>query len=278
MAVVNLTRGRRITARLAIPCATVAIFLAVNFWTLRYSTKVFVYNTGGWHAIRQIVFTPWLAAGAPQTWTMRAPIAAALLLITAGTLAAGVVWKPARGILLGLALAWIASFPYAGRNTVWWIGYYFYLSGVGVAAALAAPRLKYWPLVCLPFVAWNLKLQVPRAAGILAEMRRYEQITRETPVQSEIPYAVFVNVNSGLAWAGWQFGGSLEAFELWDASGAPARCYTGQTLEQAREKMKQDFPQASRRGRWPEDRPPSLRSARPPARRRLFPWPEAAKR
>ena len=277
MAAVNLARGRRITSKLTIPCAAVAIFLVVNLWTLRHATKVFAYNTAGWDAVRQIVFAPWRAAGAPPAWTMRPPIATALLLITVGILAAGVLWKPARGILLGMALAWIASLPYVGRNAPWWIEYYFYLSGVGVAAAVAAPRLKYWPLVCLPLVAWNLKAQVPRAAWILTEMRRYEEVTRNTPVQTGIPSAVFVNVNSGLAWAGWQFGGSLEAFELWDASGAPARCYTGQTLEQAREKMQQDFPHAIRRGRWPEDRPPSLRSARPPARRRLFPWPEAAK-
>ncbi len=277
MAAVNLARGRRITARLAIPFAAVAIFLAVNFWTLRHSTKVFAYNTVGWHAIRQIVFSPWLTAGVPQAWTMRPPIAALLALITGGLLAMGVLWRPARGVLLGLALAWIASLPYIGRNIPWWLEYYFYLSGVGLAAAVAAPRLRYWPLACVSFVVWNLSAHVPRADTILAEMRRYEQITRETPVQGGIPYAVFLNVNSGLAWAGWQFGGSLQAFELWDAPGGPARCYVGQTLEGAREKMKRDFPQALRRGRWPEDRPPSLRGARPPARRRLFSWPEASR-
>jgi hypothetical protein len=206
---------------------------------------------------------------------MRISSAAVMLALTAAVILAGVFWKGARGALLGLALAWIASLPYIGRNVAWWPEYYFYLPGAGLAAAVAAPRWKLWPIACLPLIVWNLRAQPPRAGAMLADMHHYEQVTRETAPESGIPYAVFVNVNSGLAWAGWQFGGSLQAFELWDVPGGPARVYTGRTLEETRDRMKRDFPQATRRGRWPEDRPPSLRGARPPARRRLFPWPAA---
>jgi hypothetical protein len=205
---------------------------------------------------------------------MRTASAVLLLSATAAILFAAFRWLPARGVFLGAALAWSAALPYAGRNVGWWPAYYFYLPGAGLAAAVSAPRFRFWPLACLPLVVWNLRSNLAGDRATLAEMRRYEQVTRETAPRS-VPYAVFVNVNSGLAWAGWQFGGSLRAFELWDAPGGPARCYTGTDLAETRERMRRDFPGAARRGRWPEDRPPELRGARPPARRRLFPWPPA---
>ena len=183
-------------------------------------------------ALRQIVFAPWLAAGMPQAYTMRISSAILLLGATAAMTLIGALWKPARGVLLGIALVYFASLPYIGRNVAWWPEYYFYLPGVGLAAAVAAPRIKLWPVACLPLIAWNVKAELGRANATLVEMHRYEQVTRETPPQSGVPYAVFVNVHSGLAWAGWQFGGSLRAFELWDAPGGTARCYTGRTLEE----------------------------------------------
>ncbi|HEY7113511.1 MAG TPA: hypothetical protein VIA45_11315 [Thermoanaerobaculia bacterium] len=274
-AAVNVWRRRRPFAGLAAPVGAAAAFVAVNLWTLRHATKIFAYNTAGFgaDALRQIVFAPWLAAGVPPGFSMRAFGAALLLAATAAILIAAFLWLPARGVLLGIALAWIAALPYAGRNVGWWPPYYFYLPGAGLAAAVAAPRIRLWPLACVPLVLWNVRGDLAGGKATLAEMRRYEQVTRETPPQSGVPFAVFVNVNSGLAWAGWQFGGSLRAFELWDAPAGPARCYTGNDLDEVRARMRRDFPAASRRGRWPEDRPPALRGARPPARRRLFPWP-----
>ena len=274
-AAVNVWRRRKPLAGLAAPVGAAAAFVAVNLWTLRHATKIFAYNTLGLgaDALRQIVFAPWLAAGVSPLVPMRASTAALLAAATAAILLAASLRPPARGVLLGAAVAWIAALPYLGRNVGWWPPYYFYLPGAGHAAAVSAPRLRLWPLACLPLVLWNIRGDVAGGKAMLAEMRRYEQVTRETPPQSGVPYAVFVNVNSGLAWAGWQFGGSPRAFELWDVPGGPARCYTGDDLDATRARMLRDFPAASRRGRWPEDRPPALRGARPPARHRLFPWP-----
>lgn len=274
-AAINVWRRRKPLAGLGAPITAAAAFVAVNLWTLRHATKIFAYNTPGLgrDALRQIVFAPWLAAGVPPGATMRTSGAVLLVAATAAILLAAFRWLPARGVLLGAALAWIAALPYAGRNVGWWPPYYFYLSGAGLAAAVSAPRIRFWPLACLPLALWNVRSNLAGDRATLVEMHRYEQVTRETAPQSGVPYAVFVNVNSGLAWAGWQFGGSLRAFELWDAPGGAARCYTGGDLGETRERMRRDFPGAVRRGRWPEDRPPALRGARPPARRRLFAWP-----
>jgi hypothetical protein len=273
MIAINVWRKRRASSMIAAPVIAVVLFILVNLWTLRHATKIFAYNTpGGTDALRQIFFAPWLALGVPPVATTRLGMALLLGAVTLAIVGAAIGWSPARGVLLGLGLAWIAALPYVGRNVIWWPDYYFYLSGVGAALAFAAPRLRGWPLLCIPLIAWNLRNESMRTRFILGDMHHYEQVTRETPI-GRPDYAVFVNVNSGLAWAGWQFGGSLKAFELWDVPGGPARCYTGSNLEDVRAQMLADFPKATRRGRWPEDRPSSLRKARPPARVRLFPWP-----
>jgi hypothetical protein len=273
MLAVNAARGRRLAAGLAAPAAGAGGFLAVNLWTLRHTTKVFAYNPGGTEALRQMLLSPWLALGLPPRTTMQWWGIVLLAGVLAALVAVGILRPPARGLALGLAICWAATVPLLGRNLVW-PGWYLYLPGVGAAIAVAAPPGRLWGLACAALAAWNLSDQIPGARDFLEQTRRYDQVTRGTPVQRGVTHAVLVNVHSGLAWTAWQFGGSVRGFELWDAAGDPrARCYVAASLEEARRRMRLDFPDATLRVRFPDDMPAGLETVHAPARNLLFAWP-----
>lgn len=268
MLLVNLVLRRRPWWRgLAAPAGAAVVFLAGNLWTLRGTTKVFAYNTGGARAILQAIEAPLTSLG----WTPAAGIAVAVL---AGALILAAAVSAARGILPGLLFAWISVGMLLGRD-VNWSEWYFYLPAAGAATALALafPRAWPWAAACLAFCAWNVSDQVWRFRYFADQAENYRQITFATPPSHEAKAAVFVNVHSGLAWAAWQFGGSTEDFELWASPDGRARCYAGRDLGELRARMLAEVSGARRRSRWPEDLPPGMRAARAPARHELFPWP-----
>jgi hypothetical protein len=258
-----------------LPGAAAVLFFAVNVWTLRGTTKVYAYNAGGGRALAQAVTAPFAVVGRVPPIAIAAGALALLLVV-------GVTWRPARGILPGLAFAWIAVVPMLGRN-VGWSEWYFYLSAAGVASALAfaldplASRgtvgLALALVLAVGIGAWSLSKQAGRARYFAGVADGYETITRSVPASRDAAAAVFVNVHSGLAWTAWQFGGAVRRFELWDAPDGKARCYAGRELEALRSRMLSEAPGAVLRSRYPDDLPPGMRDAHAPARVELFPWP-----
>jgi hypothetical protein len=273
MLLANFVRRRHpLWAGLTLPSGAAAVFVAVNFWTLRGTTKVFAYNAGGAQALRQAAVAPLSVVG----WTERlAPFWAAVVFL-ALLVGLALAWRPARGLLPGIAFAWISALPLLGRN-VNWSEWYFYMpaAGVAVALALAAPRSRLWTVPCLLLLAWNLYDQKWRARYFADQAENYRQVTLSTPPSRDATAAVLVNIHSGLAWTGWQFGGSIQEFELWQSPAGRAGCFVGSSLEEARRNMRRQFPDAQLRSSWPADMPPALKTARAPARHELFPWPAA---
>ncbi len=276
MLLVNVLRRRRPWwAGLPLPAAAAAGFFVVNFWTLRGTTKIFAYNAGGTRALQQAVFVPLrildpaeLFAPPVFAWSALALFAAAVCLS-----------RGMRAALPGLAFAWIAVAPLLGRN-VRWSDWYFYMPAAGVAAAvaLAFPRSRAWLLAPAVLLAWNLHDQRWRSRYFVEQAERYRQVTLTAPPASDAAAVVLVNIHSGLAWSGWQFGGAFEAVELWQSDEDGAACFTGPSLAEARQAMLRIYPRAVRRSGWPADMPPGLRNARGPARHALFPWPAAGQR
>lgn len=271
--IADLSRGRRPDwRRFSVPVAAAAVFLAVNFWSLRGTAKVFAYNTGGARAILQAVAAPLVAASDGWAGAASRPALAGAVLVAAAAL--GLAWRPARGLLPGLLFAWAATVPLLGRN-VSWPEWYYYMPGLGAAAALALafPGSRLWTAACLVLLAVNLRDQASRAGYFATQSANYRQVTLDTPAAGEITAVILVNVHSGLAWTAWQFGGAVEVFELWDAPAAAPRCYPGRDLAELRARMLAEIPDARRRSRWPDDLPAGMRGARAPARREIFPWP-----
>jgi hypothetical protein len=245
-------------------------FLTVNFWTLRGTTRIAAYNPGGLYALRQAILVP-LSVVMPGVAVTSGWWVAALL---AAVLAAALVWPAARAALPGLLIAWTSVLPLLGRNLTW-PEWYLYMASAGVAIALAAlaPRSRAWAALCIALVAWNVAAQQPMARDFLRYTRQYEQVTRATTPTPHAPYVVLVNVHSGLGWTAWQFGSSVQSFELWMSSQEGAGCFVGETREEAAAAALRQFPDGRRRMRWPDDMPPGMRSAKAPPRAHLFPWP-----
>jgi hypothetical protein len=264
--------GRRHLVRHALPAvAASALFVAVNWWTLRATSKVFAYNASGLGALRQMLQAPALIADLPAAWRAGWALAAVPLLLGAAAL----FWPPLRGALAGLALAWSATLPLAGRATDWPAWYlYMPLAGSAIALSLALPAWRAWTAALAVLALVNVAQQVPQARVFVRQADQFRAMTLQTPTHPAPAAAVLVNLYVGLAWTAWQFGGTVRTFEVWDhGDGRTVACFGGASLAEAAAAARRAFPEGQRRFTFPDDLPAPLHSVRAPVRHQLFPWP-----